>query len=80
MIEISRVKPKKILRKLLTKKQTEKLCRKNWNCIPNCPMTFQCGGITYSCRDVKAIEESIRNYWNEEIEVKDEIFSDSSGT
>lgn len=69
MIEIARVEPKKIQRKLLTEEQKRAICRKNRNCIPNCPMVFQCGGITYSCRDVKEIEETIRNYWNEEVEV-----------
>lgn len=69
MIEIARVEPKKIQRKLLTEEQKNKLCGKYWTCIPNCPMTFQCGGITYSCRDVKEIEKTIRDYWNEEVEV-----------
>ena len=69
MIEITRAEPKKIQRKLLTEEQKKKLCRKNLNCIPYCPMAFQCGGITYSCRDVKAIEDTIKEYWNKEIEV-----------
>ena len=67
MIEIARVEPKKIQRKLLTEEQKKAICK--YQTCTICKMAFQCGGITYSCRDVKEFEETFRNYWNEEVEV-----------
>lgn len=68
MIEIARVEPKKIQRKLLTKEQKMKLCGNRRTC-DGCPMVYEFNGIYYSCNQVKSTEQRIKKYWNEEVEV-----------
>lgn len=68
MNEVERVEPKKIQRKSLTKEQKMKICGNRKICN-GCPMVFEFNGICYSCKQVKSIEQRIKHYWNEEIEI-----------
>ncbi len=71
MIEIARVEPQKIQRKLLTKEQVVEICQKQVKCV-QCPLRFFVNSNFSLCEmDVKALEIMIKNYWNEEIEVSE---------
>lgn len=71
MIEIARVEPKKIQRKLLTKEQAVEICQKQVQCR-QCPLRFFASNFSLCGTDVKALEIMIKDYWNEEIEIKEE--------
>ena len=70
MIEITKVEPKKIQRKLLTKEQVVEICQKQVQCM-QCPLRFFSSNFSLCEMDVKALEIMIKNYWNEEIEVSE---------
>ena len=68
MIEIARVEPKKIQRKLLTKEQVVEICQKQVQCM-QCPLRFFSSNFSLCEMDVKALEIAIKHYWDEEVEV-----------
>jgi hypothetical protein len=83
MIEITRVEPKKIQRKLLTKEQKQLICEKH-SCTDNedgkrycdidCPLRVEIsdgmgGNMDWSCKQISIIEKSIEKYWNKKIEI-----------
>lgn len=58
----------KIQRKLLTEEQKRKIC--GGRVCYDCPMAYRDDGLYHSCEKVRRTEESIRNYWDEEVEVE----------
>lgn len=70
MIEITKVEPKKIQRKLLTEVQKKAICKKHTNCH-DCPMLLMIANEQYCYENISYIEKEIRDYWNEEIEVSE---------
>ena len=69
----------KIQRKLLSIEQKLGICNPLQNC-DGCPLRFKALGFNLCESDVKELEIAIKHYWDEEVEVKDEIFSNNSGT
>ena len=78
MIEITKVEPKQIQRKLLTAEQEKAICDKHTTSLHlhrcyNCPLCFSAEkngiGMDFSCNQAMAIEQALKDYWNEEIEV-----------
>lgn len=57
-----------IQRKLLTEEQRKIICKKHKNCN-GCPLLLTIAYEQYCYENVKMFEQSIENYWNEEIEV-----------
>lgn len=80
MIEIARVEPKKIQRKLLTEEQIKAICKKYRGkriyCRTGCPLRDHIGAEFVCCspefKSVQDLEQSIMDYWNEEIEIEEE--------
>lgn len=78
MIEIARVEPKKIQRKLLTEEQKKAICEKYRGkriyCKAECPLSDYIGEEFVCCspkfESVQDLEQSIKDYWNEEIEIE----------
>lgn len=72
MIEIARVEPKKIQRKLLTEEQKKAICKSvaKYHCNI-CPLMKEFDDTQMCIEDVKAMEDFIKDYWNEEIEIKE---------
>lgn len=70
MIEIARVEPKKIQRKLLTEEQKKAICKNvsKYHC-KICPLMKEFDDAQMCIEDVKAMEDFIKDYWNEEVEV-----------
>ena len=62
----------KTQRKLLTDEQKKVICEKYALDCYKCPLTFKLHGISYCHFTVRNIEQAIKDYWNEEIEVQDE--------
>lgn len=85
MIEIARVEPKKIQRKLLTKEQRQRICEKHseiWQvdgkkyCDIDCPLRADIsdgigGKMDCNCKQISIIEKALKKYWNGEIEVSE---------
>lgn len=71
MIEIARVEPKKIQRKLLTEKQKIMCAKVEYHC-DKCPMRFEFDDESFCYKDVGRLERAIKDYWNEEIEIDEE--------
>ena len=72
MIEIARVEPKKIQRKLLTNEQKRAICRaKGYHCS-KCPLELTFDDSSYCYSEVKDLEDAVQNYWNEEIKIEEE--------
>lgn len=77
MIEVERVEPKKIQRKLLTAEQIKSICDENTKtdsdgcmfCNRECPLKRMIGNTRYCVSDIKELEQEIKDYWNEEIEI-----------
>lgn len=73
MIEIARVEPKKIQRKLLTEEQKAAICKKYKKyeiaCDDKCPLLFVLDYEEQSCDFVGHVTDAIKDYWNEEIEI-----------
>ena len=65
----------KIQRKLLTDEQKKTICEKHTkdsdekSCLDSCPLILNIFGIEWCYKDVDGIEQAIKDYWNEEIEV-----------
>lgn len=58
----------KIQRKLLKKKLRE-ICKKvEYHCY-KCPMMFEFDDEPFCSEDVEQLEQAIKDYWNEEVEV-----------
>ena len=78
----------KIQRKLLTKEQKKAICEeyrgRRKYCKDGCPLTTYIGEEFVCCsprfESIQDLEQAIKDYWDEEVEVKDEIFGDNSGT
>jgi hypothetical protein len=73
MIEIARIEPKKIQRKLLTEEQKKAICKSvsKYHCN-TCPLMKEFDEEPMCIEDVKAMEDFIKDYWNEEIEIEEE--------
>jgi hypothetical protein len=71
MIEITRVEPKKIQRKLLTEEQKKAICKSVKYHCNTCPLMKEFYEEQMCIEDVKAMEDFIKDYWNEESEIKE---------
>lgn len=60
----------KTQRKLLTDEQKKAICEKYALDCYKCPLAFEFHGISYCHFTVRNIEQAIKNYWNEEIEIE----------
>lgn len=62
----------KVQRKLLTDEQKEKICKAyGYHCY-KCPIMKEFDDSQRCIEDVKEMEDFIKEYWDEEIEVQDE--------
>ena len=68
MIEITRVEPKKIQRKLLTEEQKNDICENNPACS-RCPLFTTIAEQRFCWKEITQIERKIKTFWNEEVEV-----------
>ena len=55
-------------RKLLTAKQKEEICTARDECI-GCPLRLGAYRLNLCEEDVKDLEQAIKDFWNEEVEV-----------
>lgn len=74
----------KIQRKLLTTEQRKEVCKANKHGCLRCPLAMNFRDRIY-CDNLKVntiqhIEDTIKEYWNKEIVVNDEIFSNNTNT
>lgn len=67
MIEIARVEPKKIQRKLLTSLQKMAICKKS--CCVTCPLMLEISDRIFCYQTIMGIEQDIKKFWDEEIEI-----------
>lgn len=67
---VEKVEPKKIQRKLITKEQQMAICKSvsKYHCNI-CPLMKEFDEEPMCIEDVKAMEDFIHDYWNEEIEI-----------
>lgn len=63
----------KIQRKLLTEEQKKAICKNvsKYHCN-TCPLMKEFDEEQWCIEDVKAMEDFIKDYWNEEIEIEEE--------
>lgn len=66
----------KTQRKLLTEEKMKEICTKNTEllsygiyCKDACPLKVKIDGQYYCFKDMERLEQAIRDYWNEEVEV-----------
>ena len=72
----------KIQRKLLTEEQKKKLCEEYMVsdskeemaitiCFKDCPLRITVGTNSYCINNIIKLEQIVKDYWNEEIEVEE---------
>lgn len=59
----------KIQRKLLTEEQKKAICKSVTGRCSICPVMKEFDDARMCIEDVKAMEDFIKDYWNEEVEV-----------
>lgn len=59
----------KLQRKLVTHEQKMQMCDK-YQCIA-CPMTLKFKDTYFDCVEMQKLEQALKDYWNEEIEVNE---------
>ena len=55
--------------KLLTDNEKHAICNKYMDRVKECPLSLQIGKELFCFKDIDYLEEKIKEYWNQEIDV-----------